>query len=230
MRPHQKRLWPCFALLLLLPPALGAPEARPRRPYDGDRRLQRAVELPPAVGTPLSLTVRRLSDETGVTLKCDNRLRAVPMAVASQPGARAVDVMESLEIASGAVWLRRMDGYALVETPETLPWCLKPEAEVEADRQAALEALRAGLTPEQRRRLGEGERLRPADLTRAQQEALSVVVRCCVALDPDWLPEALVSDCVWLRLQRDTPVGATVDVMLPSAQMECNIEAAAFLL
>jgi hypothetical protein len=228
MRPHQKRLWPCFALLLLLPPALGAPGARPRRPYDGDRRLQRAVELPPVVGLAVPALVAKLAEATGVPLKCDRRLREVPAALALQPDTRASEAMEALESATGAVWVRQTGSYALVEAPEALPWCLLEDADIQAAIRTTSRNLAQSLTPEQRRRLGEGERLLPGDLTGRQREGILVLARCYVAREANWRPEAVGGRGVWLKLNRDPVTGDALEVWLPDRTWGTNEPAAGF--
>jgi hypothetical protein len=107
-----------------------------------------------------------------------------------------------------------------VEIPETLPYCLKPAREVEDEIARIGRALVGSLTPEQRRRLQEGERLHPPDLSGAQHRLLTDAIRCAVAVDPSWKPEALAGSGVWLRASSE---GARVELMLPNLDLDCSI-------
>jgi hypothetical protein len=102
--------WRRLLSLVMIPIALAswvAAAGRARRPYDGDRRLLRSVELKPGVGPPVTVWVSRLADATGLPLVCDTRLRLRPAAMAPPQSARAVDLLEALEEATGGKWLLR---------------------------------------------------------------------------------------------------------------------------
>jgi hypothetical protein len=111
-------------------------------------------------------------------------------------------LMEALELATGAEWRRAGSAWVLTAAPGVEQLVLLSEAELKGRLESAMKPLKA-LTPRQMEVLEAGGALGVQDLTVEQRQALLLAAQCCYLLwKGDIAPEGAHLQGAFLRIQK----------------------------